>query len=136
QNAALIGMDGGGVAGADLRGGALAQQSSSAAEKRERERKESRDTFMLLALLNRINALESDLAAKYGENFAEDLFADLHEQGLIEQEDYDRIMAIKDQDERRQAIAMNIQQGLEKGTITEADLAKHPWDVRKWTDMR
>ena len=133
QNDALLASD---LAGANPLSGTGAQQKASDAEKKERERKASSDTFMLLVLLDQINALESDLAAKYGENFAEDMFADLHQQGLIDQEDYDRIMAIKDQDERRQAIAMSIQQGLDNGTITEADLEKHPWDVREWMDPR
>ena len=132
QNDALLSN----LAGVNPLSGALAQQNASDAEKKERDKKASSDTFMLLVLLDRINALETDLAAKYGENFAEDLFADLHQQGLIEQEDYDRIMAIKDQDERRQAIAVNIQQGLEKGTITDSDLEENPWDVHEWLGPR
>ena len=99
---------------------------------REAEQQKKRDDVTdLLALLG---DMEEMLADKYGENFAEDLFSDLHEKGLIDDDEYDRIMAIEDPEERRQAIAAAIQKGLDDGTITMDDLKDHP-RAEQWLSM-
>lgn len=96
----------------------------SAEKAKEKERKEKTDTQILLALQN----YESGLIEQYGENFAENLFADLREDGLIEDDEYNRIMAITDAEERRRAIAAAIQEGIESGRIDpDKDLQGHPW---------
>ena len=72
---------------------------------------------MLASILANIASMESDLANQYGANFAGDLLADLCAKGLIEDDEYARIMAIEDDTKRRRAIAFRIQEGLDNGTI-------------------
>jgi hypothetical protein len=97
------------------------RQMTENADRQERERKDQVNRQILLA------TLEDRLEAQYGENFAENLFADLLEEGLIEQDEYTRIMAIADEDERRIAIAAAIQRGIDEGRINPDDLDGHPW---------
>ena len=101
------------------------RQMPEDADRQERERKEQVDRQILLA------NLEDRLEAQYGEHFAENLFADLLEEGLIEQDEYAQIMAIADEDERRIAIAAAIQRGIDEGRIDPADLDGHPW-AQEW----
>lgn len=130
ENQELLGLQGGSVESVLRRGKALADHNQAVFRRAAQGRKD--DTATLLAMLdNQLADLEGRIAGQYGENFAEDLFSDLHEQGLVDQEEYDRIMAIGDQDERRRAIARIIQEGLENGTITDADLEGHPW-AQEW----
>ena len=101
------------------------RQMTEDADRQERERKEQVDRQILLA------NLEDRLEAQYGEHFAENLFADLLEEGLIEQDEYAQIMAIADEDERRIAIAAAIQRGIDEGRIDPDDLDGHPW-AQEW----
>ena len=115
------------VSGAAAASGEMTQaagarrQMTETADREEKERKEHVDRQILLA------ALEDRLEAQYGEHFAENLFADLLEEGLIKQDEYTRIMAIADEDERRIAIAAAIQRGIDEGRINPDDLDGHPW---------
>lgn len=115
------------VSGAAAESGEMTQaagarrQMTETADREEKERKEHVDRQILLA------ALEDRLEAQYGEHFAENLFADLLEEGLIEQDEYTRIMAIADEDERRIAIAAAIQRGIDEDRINPDDLDGHPW---------
>ncbi|WP_138511614.1 hypothetical protein [Maricaulis alexandrii] len=102
-------------------GAGARRQMTEDADRQERERKDQVDRQILLA------NLEDRLEAQYGEHFAENLFADLLEEGLIEQDEYTRIMAIADEDERRIAIAAAIQRGIDEGRINPDDLEGHPW---------
>lgn len=104
------------------------------------KRKRANDEFLLLDMLQQIrediDRLETSIADRYGENFAEDMLAELTEQGHIDQAEHDRIMAIEDETERRQAIAKLVQDKLDSGEITMADLNKsYPW-AKEWLDMR
>lgn len=105
--------------------GAMRQAAEDSAKADEKERKERVDRQALLA------SLEGRLEAQYGQHFAENLLADLREDGLIEDDEYTRIMAITDEDERRIAIAAAIQRGIDEGRIDPDDLAGHPW-AEEW----
>lgn len=104
-----------------------------------KKRKQAVDDAMLLMTLDDIRRqivdFESDLEARYGENFAEDLLADLNEKGLIDDEAYQAALSIQDQDERRQAIAKLIQDAIDEGRISKADLADHEW-AEDWLTLR
>lgn len=102
--------------------------------------KEAMDDAMYLALLDsiriQITQLEDSLEASYGEHFAEDLLADLTEKGLFNEEEQKAIMSITDQSERRQAIAAAIQEKLDQGAITQADLEDVPAEIKQWLALR
>lgn len=100
---------------------------------KENKEKRTADT-VFLALLDQIKDLESYLAATYGENFAEDMVEELHQNGKISDEERDRIMAIEDVDERRQAIAELIQDKMRSGEITAADLDDYQW-AQEWLSL-
>lgn len=122
----LLGQLSGSVDGRIDNGAGLANRRRS--EQQERAKAKSRnDDRVLMALLDNIERMENDLADRYGENFAGDLLSDLHVKGLVEEQEYTRIMAITDDTERRRAIAVRIQEGLENGTIRPEDLEGHPW---------
>jgi len=91
------------------------------------------DDTTLLAILNDIARLEDELAQQYGDGFAGDLLADLNAKGLIETQEYTRIMAISDDTERRRTIALRVQEGLDNGTIKPSDLKGHPW-AQEWLE--
>lgn len=122
----LLGQVSGSVDGRIDNGAGLAGRRRS--DQQEKAKAKSRnDDRVLMVLLDNIARMESDLAHRYGENFAGDLLSDLHAQGLVEEQEYTRIMAITDDTERRRAIALRIQEGLENGTIRPEDLEGHPW---------
>ena len=89
--------------------------------------KRATDDFLLMALIDEsLAALEADLVSRYGEDFAENWAAELLDKDL-----YAELMQIEDQAERRRAIAIAIQQGLDNGSITRADLNRIP-DIQDW----
>ncbi|ODS22819.1 hypothetical protein AB835_12145 [Candidatus Endobugula sertula] len=93
-----------------------------------KEKELSRD-MQLLLLLNHIQQMELQLEKKYGENFAETLAAE-----YLDEETYQRLMEIQDQDERRTKIALALKEGIENGTI---DLNKlDDPKIREWIDAR
>lgn len=131
QNIIDMGLKSGSLDGLMERGFASAQNIEDAkARANEKAAASSRDV-LFLSLLNQYEAdlaeMENNLAEMYGEHFAENLLSDLNEQGLVEEDEYQRIMAISDPKERRQAIAEFVQEKLDSGTITEADLQGHEW---------
>lgn len=93
-----------------------------------KEQQRSRDHQFLL-LLHSIQQMESQLEDKYGENFAEQLAAE-----HLDEETYQKIMAIEDQDERRAAIALALKEGIENGTIDPA-VFDDP-QIREWIEAR
>lgn len=133
ENSELMGLLSGSTDGVLQKSVALAKHNE-AIQTREAKQSKGSGTMLFLSLLNQIEDMESALAEKYGENFAEDLFSDLAEEGLIEDEEYRRIMGIEDQTERRQAIARSIQDGIESGRINPDDLQGHPW-ANDWLDL-
>lgn len=110
--------------------GATRQSEHRIEEDRKKERREQTDRAILAATLAN---METDLADRYGENFADNLFADLREDGLIEDDEYQLIMAIEDVEERRRAIAQTIQEGIDTGRINPDDLEDHEW-AEDWLD--
>ncbi|WP_438729243.1 hypothetical protein ACR9YC_02130 [Parasphingorhabdus sp. DH2-15] len=110
----------------------VAQANRRRGERDEKAKAKARaNDNVLAAILDDIARMESDLANQYGANFAGDLLADLCAKGLIEDDEYTRIMAIEGDTERRRAIALRIQEGLNNGTIKPDDLKGHPW-AKDW----
>ncbi|MBR9826674.1 MAG: hypothetical protein GYB36_12885 [Alphaproteobacteria bacterium] len=110
--------------------GAARQTELRIEEARRKDRKEQTDRAILLSTLSN---MEADLSARYGEHFADNLFADLREDGLIEDDEYQRIMGIEDVEERRRAIAAAIQEGIDEGRIQPDDLEGHEW-AQDWLE--
>ncbi|WP_421787180.1 hypothetical protein [Hyphobacterium sp.] len=110
--------------------GAARQTELRIEEERRKDRKEQTDRAILLSTLSN---MEADLSARYGEHFADNLFADLREDGLIEDDEYQRIMGIEDVEERRRAIAAAIQEGIDEGRIQPDDLEGHEW-AQDWLE--
>lgn len=103
--------------------------NSSAASKSKEKR--ATDSAMLAAILNSTLAdLEASMVNKYGEDFAENLAAE-----LLDEETYKRVMSIVDQDERRRQIAIEINQGLSDGSI-DASRFNQNQDFVQWLDAR
>jgi len=126
----LLGQNSGAVDGRIDRGAALANRRRG--ERNDKAKNKARnDDSTLMSILMDIDRLEKSLAVQYGENFAGNLFSDLHVSGLIENDEYQRIMAIDDDTEHRRAIALRIQEGLDNGTIKPEDLNGHPW-AKDW----
>lgn len=94
--------------------------------------KQHTDMTMLLILLNQLERnleiLEANLAVKYGENFAEQLAAD-----LLPLEKFEELIKIEDDEERRRAIAQAINDGIRNGTIDPNDPRIND-DYREWLD--
>lgn len=96
----------------------------------EEKRKQSTDDAMFLAMLEQSLAqIETAMIEKYGEDFAEQLAA-----GYLDKETYQALMKIEDAEERRRAIALAINEGIENGTIDLNDIYKNP-DVRQWLEI-
>lgn len=131
DNDELLGLQGGSIESVLRRTESLARHNQELF-KRAAEGGRKDDTATLLAMLdNQLADLEDRIAGQYGENFAEDLLSELREEGHVDQDEYDRIMAIEDQDERRRAIAELIQQKINDGSLTYNDLKDSPW-AREW----
>ena len=128
----LLGHNSGAIDGRIDRGAATANRRRDERAKRAKAKAQA-DDVTLMAILDDIARIESDLAAQYGESFAGDLLADLNANGLIEDAEYTRIMAISDDTERRRTIALRIQEGLDNGTIKPSDLKGHPW-AQAWLE--
>lgn len=109
-----------------------AKHSDSKAERDKREKSKNDNTYLQLQL--QLDAMETSLALKYGDNFALDLVSDLVEDGHFTDEDYKRFASIKDPEERRRAIAEAIQEKIDAGEIDPADLKDHPW-AKDWLDL-
>lgn len=113
--------------------GAARRIADDMARDEEKERRKRIDDVVMLSSLA---DMEADLAARYGENFADNLFADLFEEGLIEEDEYQQIMAIQDVEERRRAIAAAIQEGINEGRINPEHLEEHEWAQRWLSEHR
>ena len=94
----------------------------------DKEKEYSRH-MQLLLLLHDIEQMEAQLEDKYGENFAEQLAAE-----HLDEETYQRIMAIEDEEERRRQIALTLKEGIKNGTIDPA-VFDDP-QIREWIDAR
>jgi len=133
QNEVLLGM-GGSIDSVQKRGSALAKHHEAVRKQAERGRRSTSDSAFLQMLDQQIRDFEAATAKVYGEDFAENLLADLQEKGLVSDDDVDRINKIADQDERRREIAKLIKQGIDDGSIKPEDLDGHPWS-KEWLDL-
>ena len=104
--------------------------SKNATSETARKKKKADDHFWLLMMLDQLNdqleAIESALVGKYGEQFAENLAAE-----LLDEEQFKVIMQIEDQAERREAIAKAINDGIRSGEIDVQKAFENP-DFRDW----
>lgn len=128
----LLGQNSGAIDGRIERGSALANRRRNQKANQAKAKTRASDT-VLAAILADIDRIERRLADQYGSGFAGDLLADLSAKGLVSDDEYARIMAIEDDTERRRAIALRIQEGLDNGTIKPEDLKEHPW-AHEWLD--
>jgi len=111
---------------------AFAAQKRAQMLKQEQSKKAHNDAVML-ALLDSIDAFEEGLAKTHGEHFATDLMEELYLEGKITDEERDRINAITDINEQRQAVAELLMEKLRNGEITRDDLKDHPFAL-EWID--
>lgn len=121
-------------AGIDLNSSSANTKNERRAQERKEEEKRAFEGRMYQILMDQINKTENALMERYGKNFAENILSDLAEKNLIEQEEYKAIMAIKDEDERRHAIAIAIQQGIIEGRISPSDIPNDP-QVQEWLEL-
>lgn len=84
----------------------------------------------MIALSNRLKDIENRLIDKYGEYFAENLAAE-----HLEEDIYEQLMLIQDQEERRGAIAAAINDAIENGSIDVKSINENP-DLAEWLSIR
>ncbi|MEW8626271.1 MAG: hypothetical protein AB2551_11005 [Candidatus Thiodiazotropha sp.] len=90
--------------------------------------KQYTDGLLMVALQDQLAAIESAMADKYGEDFAENLAAE-----FLDEETYKAVIAIEDPEERRRAIARAINEGIKNGTTDPDEVYKNP-DFKEWLD--
>lgn len=92
-----------------------------------KKKREHEDLVLTLMIHNMtIQQIEERMATQYGENFAEDLAAE-----YLDEETYIRLMEIEDQTERRRQIAIELNKGIQDGTI-DADKIHGNSDFEDW----
>ena len=134
ENTILMGQLGGSVESQQARGQEAAKGTEEL-RRREKEKAKARLQDQLLRdLLKDIEDMERAIADKYGDNFAMDLIAHLHEKGKISKEDYDYIASMQDLSQQRHAAALIVQRGRENGTLTQEDYKDFEWATDKWLD--
>ena len=96
----------------------------------DNQKKRERDERMLALMIHNmtLQQMEDQLAARYGENFAENLAAE-----YLNEESYKRLMSIEDKTERRRQIALELNQGIRDGSI-DADKIYGNSDFKNWLD--
>jgi len=94
----------------------------------DNQKKRERNERMLALMIHNmtLQQIEDQLAARYGENFAENLAAE-----YLSEESYKRLMSIEDQTERRRQIAVELNQGIRDGSI-DADKILGNSDFESW----
>ena len=99
-------------------------------QKKEREKYAKYLTTALKILNDRLDALEDKLVDRYGEYFAAHFAID-----HLDDETYKHIMAIQDDEERRQEFAKALNEGLDNGTI-DADAFDDKPEFKEWLEVR
>jgi hypothetical protein len=94
----------------------------------DNQKKRERDERMLALMIHNmtLQQIEDQLAARYGENFAENLAAE-----YLSEESYKRLMSIEDQTERRRQIAVELNKGIEDGSIDKGRIFENA-DMENW----
>lgn len=98
----------------------------------DNQKKRERDERMLALMIHNmtLQQIEDQLAARYGENFAENLAAE-----YLDEESYKRLISIEDKTERRRQIAVELNQGIRNGSI-DADKILGNSDFEGWLHAR
>lgn len=130
QAEAQMGKASGAIEGIGKSGAALAIDKQKRAQQDAQKKQNETSTFLAQLL-----ALEEDIAAKYGENFADDLLEDMYLNGMIEQEEYDRIKALQDIGDRRHAVALAYRDAKEAGKVPEGFEDSHAYLKGEWVDL-
>ncbi len=95
----------------------------------QKKRNQATDDFILMIMLDdRLTVIENNMIEKYGEDFAETMAAE-----FLDEDTHTRLMQIKDPEERRKAIAKEINDGIENGTIDPDEVYQNP-DFKEWLD--
>lgn len=105
------------------------RQSSAIASKQKESRSVS-DMLMINAISD-LADLENMMTRKYGEDFDLHLAAE-----FLDGETYKQLASIKDIDQRREAVAQAIKEGLEDGSIDPAKLEAMNPEFAQWVDKR
>ena len=94
----------------------------------DNQKKRERDERMLALMIHNmtLQQIEDQLAARYGENFAENLAAE-----YLSEESYKRLMSIEDKTERRRQIAVELNKGIEDGNIDKGRIFENA-DMENW----
>ena len=94
----------------------------------DNQKKRERDERMLALMIHNmtLQQIEDQLAARYGENFAENLAAE-----YLSEESYKRLMSIEDKTERRRQIAVELNKGIEGGSIDKGRIFENA-DMENW----
>ena len=101
-------------------------QRIGAQDKANEERKRNLWMQQMIALEQRLSEIENQLIETYGDDFADNLLADLNAQGSVSDDEYRDAMSIQD-------LAELIQEKLDDGTLEPEDLEGHPW-AQDWLD--
>lgn len=92
-----------------------------------RKKTESVSDFLLMYEIA-LSEFESTMESKYGEDFAENWAAE-----LLDEQSYMELVRIENQDERREAIANAIREGIRNGTIDPAKVRNIP-HLEEWLE--
>jgi hypothetical protein len=100
--------------------------SATLAEKKAQQA--TNDFLLLVELQRQLSAIEDNMVAKYGEDFAEQFAAE-----YLDEDTFNNIMQIDAPEKRRQAFAQAINDGIKNGTIDADDVYGNP-DFAQWLD--
>lgn len=113
--------------------GSVADTVRATADKEKEERRKQDENLRFIRTLqdiqDRLRGIEDGLAAKYGQNFAEDLA-----ERYLDKDVAKRLLEIEDKEERRYRIAIEIIKGVDKGEIPETELYKYP-QIKEWLEL-
>ena len=95
-----------------------------------RKKAESVSDFLLLHEMS-LTEFENQMEDKYGEDF-DLLFA----AGFLDAETYEALARIQDKEQRREAVSVALQEGINNGTISREDIDAASPDFGRWIDSR
>ena len=97
---------------------------------KDKQRRATYDMIFMAMLDQQLEMIERAMIKKYGEDFAEQFAAE-----LLDEETFNALMQIKDPEERRQAFADAINEGVRNGTIDAEHAFRNP-DYKEWLHAR
>ena len=123
--ASMSGDDSTSIGGLQINPSGRMEHSSTTKKKEEK----AKTDLMIMAILERqLQEIELAMARKYGEDFAEQFAAE-----LLDEKTFEKLMQIKDPEERRKAIALSIHDGVKNGSIDATKAYQNP-DFKEWLD--